>query len=152
MGHDHVSGGVSVFCWLAAPVAIFYGNLQKYPYFNNVLSRWKGNGLYCHLKYQCQIWNLYSKGAEGMIEFQVFDGQTNINTDIIHLLPSLEGDMKICSTQKIHVAWRRHEFSGLNKSSCVSTYWAMNCYVPPGHLVSPLVSRGPWISTVVLYC
>ena len=23
---------------------------------------------------------------------------------------------------------------------------------PPGHLVSPLVCRGPWISTVVLYC
>ena len=23
---------------------------------------------------------------------------------------------------------------------------------PPGHLVSPLVSRGPWMSTVVLYC
>ena len=23
---------------------------------------------------------------------------------------------------------------------------------PPGHLVSPLVCRGPWMSTVVLYC
>ena len=23
---------------------------------------------------------------------------------------------------------------------------------PPGHLVSPLICRGPWISTVVLYC
>ena len=23
---------------------------------------------------------------------------------------------------------------------------------PPGHLVSPLVYRGPWMSTVVLYC
>ena len=23
---------------------------------------------------------------------------------------------------------------------------------PPGHLVSPLVCRGPWISSVVLYC
>ena len=23
---------------------------------------------------------------------------------------------------------------------------------PPGHLVSPLVRRGPWMSTVVLYC
>ena len=23
---------------------------------------------------------------------------------------------------------------------------------PPGHLVSPLLCRGPWISTVVLYC
>ena len=40
-----------------------------------------------------------------------------------HLFLSLEGDMKICSTQKIYVArgqnpWR-HEFSGLNKSSCL---------------------------------
>ena len=24
-----MSGGVSVLCWLAAPVAMFYGNLQK---------------------------------------------------------------------------------------------------------------------------
>ena len=23
---------------------------------------------------------------------------------------------------------------------------------PPGHLVSPLICRGPWMSTVVLYC
>ena len=29
MGQDQVSGGVSVLCWLAAPVAIFYGNLQN---------------------------------------------------------------------------------------------------------------------------
>ena len=29
MGQDQVSGGVSVLCWLAAPVAMFYGNLQK---------------------------------------------------------------------------------------------------------------------------
>ena len=26
---DQVSGGVSVLCWLAAPVAMFYGNLQN---------------------------------------------------------------------------------------------------------------------------
>ena len=30
MGQDQVSGGVSVLCWLAAPVAMFYGNLQKF--------------------------------------------------------------------------------------------------------------------------
>ena len=30
MGQDQVSGGVSILCWLAASVAIFYGNLQKY--------------------------------------------------------------------------------------------------------------------------
>ena len=29
MGQDQVFGGVSVFCWLAAPVAMFYGNLQN---------------------------------------------------------------------------------------------------------------------------
>ena len=29
MGQDKVSGGVSVLCLLAAPVALFYGNLQK---------------------------------------------------------------------------------------------------------------------------
>ena len=29
MGQDKVSGGVSVLCWLAAPVAMFYGNLQN---------------------------------------------------------------------------------------------------------------------------
>ena len=32
MGQDQVSGGVSVLCWLAAPVAIFYGNLQKFGF------------------------------------------------------------------------------------------------------------------------
>ena len=29
MGQDQVSGGVRVLCWLAATVAIFYGNLQN---------------------------------------------------------------------------------------------------------------------------
>ena len=29
MGQDQVSGGVSVLCWLATPVAMFYGNLQN---------------------------------------------------------------------------------------------------------------------------
>ena len=29
MGQDQVSGGVSVLCWLAAHVAMFYGNLQN---------------------------------------------------------------------------------------------------------------------------
>ena len=29
MGQDQVSGGVTVLCWLAAPVAMFYGNLQN---------------------------------------------------------------------------------------------------------------------------
>ena len=29
MGHDQVSGGVSVLCWLPTPVAMFYGNLRN---------------------------------------------------------------------------------------------------------------------------
>ena len=29
LGPEQVSGGVSVLCWLAAPVAMFYGNLQN---------------------------------------------------------------------------------------------------------------------------
>ena len=29
MGQDQVSGGVSVLCWLAAPIVMFYGNLQN---------------------------------------------------------------------------------------------------------------------------
>ena len=30
MGQGQVSGGVSVLCWLAALVAMFYGNLPKF--------------------------------------------------------------------------------------------------------------------------
>ena len=30
MRQDQVSGGVSVLCWLAAPVAMFYENLPKF--------------------------------------------------------------------------------------------------------------------------
>ena len=30
MGQDQVSGGVSILCWLAAPVAMFYGNLPQF--------------------------------------------------------------------------------------------------------------------------
>ena len=30
MGQDQVSGGVSVLCWLAAPIAMFYGKLSKF--------------------------------------------------------------------------------------------------------------------------
>ena len=29
MGQDQVAGGVSVLCWLTAPVAIFYGNFRN---------------------------------------------------------------------------------------------------------------------------
>ena len=53
----------------------------------------------------------------------------SLRCKFIHLLPSLEGDMMICSTQKIHVAEgeARHEFSGLNKCWSPSTNWAINC-------------------------
>ena len=30
MGQDQVSGGVSVLCWLAAPVEMLHGNLPKF--------------------------------------------------------------------------------------------------------------------------
>ena len=54
-----------------------------------------------------------------------------VRVNIIHLLPSLEGDTKICPTQKIHVAEGeargRYEFSGWDKSSCLQTNWAINC-------------------------
>ena len=30
MGRDQVSGGVSVLCWLAAPVEMFFENLSKF--------------------------------------------------------------------------------------------------------------------------
>ena len=30
MGQDQVSGGESVLCWLADPVAMFYGHLRKF--------------------------------------------------------------------------------------------------------------------------
>ena len=42
MGQDQVSGGVSVLCWLAAPVAMFYGNLQNLV----IRSRYKSNVQY----------------------------------------------------------------------------------------------------------
>ena len=35
MGQDQMSGGLSVLCWLAAPVAMFYRNLPKFG--NNVI-------------------------------------------------------------------------------------------------------------------
>ena len=42
-------------------------------------------------------------------------------------------------------------------SSCRGHSWRVRLakqetLPPPGHLVSPLVCRGPWMSTVVLYC
>ena len=34
----------------------------------------------------------------------------------------------------------------------IGDWTSRRCMTPPGHLVSPLVYRGPWMSTVVLYC
>ena len=39
MGQNQVSGGVSVLCWLAAPVAMFYGNLQNVVVRSNLVIR-----------------------------------------------------------------------------------------------------------------
>ena len=41
--------------------------------------------------------------------------------------------------------------SGNTDPCAIHTKWRKH-YVPPEHLVSPLVCRGPWMSTVVLYC
>ena len=82
--------------------------------------------LYC-------TWQNFMKGQRGkllLLDFSnLIDMQSRyIQHDIIHLWPSLEGGMKICSTQKIHVARGRHKFSGLNKFSCLPTNLAINCY------------------------
>ena len=36
MGQDRVSGGVSVLCWLAVPVTMFYGNLPKFVFATHI--------------------------------------------------------------------------------------------------------------------
>ena len=65
MGQDQVSGGVSVLCWLAAPITILYVNLPKFGnkvkignkvQFGNKFTNWwnvwsiEGVTLYCHVK------------------------------------------------------------------------------------------------------
>ena len=40
MGQDQVSGGVSVLCWLAAPVVMFYGNLPNKVQCGNTFTNW----------------------------------------------------------------------------------------------------------------
>ena len=59
----------------------------------------------------------------------VFHAMFILNT--IHLLPSLEGDMKICPPRKFMSpegeARGRHDFSRWDKSSCFPTNWAIKC-------------------------
>ena len=59
----------------------------------------------------------------------------SIKRDIIHLLPSLEGDMKICSTQKIHVTRGRSPrdtYRISNEFSFHTMYYETSCvfYIP----------------------
>ena len=47
MRQDQVSGGVSVICWLAVPVEMFYGNIPKLGnevQFGNQVTSW------------CKVW------------------------------------------------------------------------------------------------
>ena len=90
------------------------------------------NGLHhtCHVHiYMYMITILFPSVLNKVLKSMCFKFYTNLHIkwlnlsthkgNNIHLLSSLEGDMKICSTQEIHVAWGRHEFLGLNKSSCL---------------------------------
>ena len=88
--------------------------------------------------------------VEVLLLIQEFSLNKILEYDIILLLSGLEGDMKICSTQKIHVAWVRkfvpprkfmssyveaRGISGWNKSSYILTNWAINglSYRKPKH-------------------
>ena len=56
MGQDQVSGGVSVLCWLAAPVAMFYGNLSQFGNKVKVGNKVQfGNSWFPNL---CNIWSV----------------------------------------------------------------------------------------------
>ena len=41
-GQDQVSGGVSVLCWLAAPVTMFYGNLRNLVMRSKAKEKYRG--------------------------------------------------------------------------------------------------------------
>ena len=55
MGQDQVSGGVSVPCWLAAPVAMFYGNL---PEFGNKVKIGNNVQFGDRFKNWCNVWSV----------------------------------------------------------------------------------------------
>ena len=62
-----------------------------------------------------------------------------------------------CDTSYIVSVHIQCQASIYTLSLCRGHSWRMRLakqetLTPPGHLVSPLVCRGPWMSTVVLYC
>ena len=62
-----------------------------------------------------------------------------------------------CDTSYIVSVHIQCQTSIYTLSLCRGHSWRMRLakqetLTPPGHLVSPLVCRGPWMSTVVLYC
>ena len=62
-----------------------------------------------------------------------------------------------CDTSYLVSVHIKYQASIFTLSLCRGHSWRMRLakqetLTPPGHLVSPLVCRGPWMSTVVLYC
>ena len=62
-----------------------------------------------------------------------------------------------CDTSYIVLVNIQFQASIYTLSLCRGHSWRVwlakqETLTPPGHLVSPLVYRGPWMSTVVLYC
>ena len=55
MGQDQVSGGVSVLCWLATLVAMFYGNLPKFGNKIKILSKVKFGNKFTD---RCNVWSI----------------------------------------------------------------------------------------------
>ena len=63
----------------------------------------------------------------------------------------------VCDTFYIVSVYFQYQASIYTPSLCRGHSWRVRLakqetLTPPGHLVSPLVCRGPWMSTVVLYC
>ena len=62
-----------------------------------------------------------------------------------------------CGTSYIMSVHIQCQASKYTLSLCRGLSWRLwlakqETLTPPGHLVSPLVCRGPWMSTVMLYC
>ena len=72
MGQDQVSGGVSVLCWLAAPVAMFYGNLPK---FGNKVKIGNKVQFGDRFKNWCNVWS--AKGVT--VECFVFEPKSTVS-------------------------------------------------------------------------
>ena len=54
-GQDQVSGGVSVLCWLAATVAMFYGSLPKFGNKVNIGNKVQFGNKFIFATYLCYI-------------------------------------------------------------------------------------------------